>query len=136
MKNNKKRTAIVVAVLLLAIAAMAIVFNVFRDKPVAGSKAVAIEVVDDKGASKMYKVNTDAEYLRQAMEEAKGLEFSGTEGEYGMFVETVNGVTADYNADGSYWSFYVNGTYCNYGVDSQPVADGDEFKIAYEKFGE
>ena len=38
----------------------------------------------------------------------KGLEFSGTESEYGMMVETVNGITPDYSVDGAYWSFKVN----------------------------
>ena len=66
------------------------------------------------------------------MEEAKGLEFFGTESEYGLMVETINGVTPDYNVDGAYWSFYVNGAYCNYGIDSQPVEDGDAFVIKYE----
>jgi len=67
------------------------------------------------------------------MEEADGLTFDGDEGEYGMMVMTVNGETADYNVDQSYWSFYVNGEYCNYGIDTQPVADGDAFKIVYTK---
>ena len=49
-----------------------------------------------------------------------------------MVVE-INGVTADYNVDQSYWAFYVNDEYCNYGVDSQPVADGDVFRIEYTK---
>ena len=30
-----------------------------------------------------------------------------------------------------YWSFYVNDEYCNYGIDSQPVHDGDKFRIEY-----
>ena len=51
--------------------------------------------------------------------------------EYGLMINTVNGVTADYNADGSYWAFFVNGEYCNYGVDSQPVNDGETYTIAY-----
>lgn len=79
----------------------------------------------------MYNVKTDAEFLRQAMEETKGLTFSGTESEYGMMVETVNGETADYNADGAYWAFYVNDEYCNYGIDSQPVVDGEAYRIVY-----
>lgn len=132
--KNRKITALVVAILALIIGIMAAIFFFFGEKPSKGSKAITIEVVDDKGASKSYSVKTDAEFLRQAMEEAKGLEFSGSESAYGLMVETVNGVTADYNADGAYWSFYVNDSYCNYGVDSQPVADGDAFKIVYDKF--
>ena len=67
------------------------------------------------------------------MEEAKGLTFSGDESDYGLMVVEINGVTADYNVDQSYWAFYVNDEYCNYGVDSQPVADGDVFRIEYTK---
>ena len=67
------------------------------------------------------------------MDEAEGLTYDGTESEYGMMVSTVNGEVADYNVDGSYWGFYVNDTYCNYGIDTQPVMDGDAFVIKYEK---
>ena len=77
------------------------------------------------------KIPINAEYLRQAMEEADGLTFSGTESEFGLTVITVNGETADYNTDGAYWAFYVNGEYCNYGIDTQPVAEGDAFSITY-----
>ena len=129
-KKNKK-AVIGIAGLAAAVALLAVVFFVFREKPVEGSKAITIEVVDNEQKSVVYDVKTDAEYLRQAMEEAKGLEFSGTESEYGLMVETVNGITADYNLNGAYWSFYVNGGYCNYGIDTQPVLDGDAFRIEY-----
>ncbi len=134
MKETKKWNKKVlagVAALVAAIAVLAAVFFVFREKPVAGSKSVTIEVVNKAQETASYTVKTDAEYLRQAMEETEGLTFSGTESEYGMMVETVNGETADYNTDGAYWAFYVNGDYCNYGIDTQPVEDGDTFTIAY-----
>lgn len=130
-KFNKKALIGVLA-LAAAVIVLASVYFVFREKPVAGAKAITIEVVDDAGGSKMYETDTDAEYLRQAMEETEGLSFSGTESEYGLMVETVNGITADYAATGAYWSFYVNGDYCMNGVDSQPVEDGDAFRIVYE----
>ena len=44
----------------------------------------------------------------------------------------VNGLRADYDEDGAYWSFYVNDEYCNYSIDEQPVNDGDSFAIKYE----
>ena len=49
-----------------------------------------------------------------------------------MSVKNVNGITAEYETDGTYWAFYVNGEYCNYGISSQPVEDGDAFQIVYE----
>jgi len=48
-----------------------------------------------------------------------------------MMVDTINGLRADYTADKAYWSFYINGEYCNFGIDQQPIADGDQFKIEY-----
>ena len=133
-KQSNKKVFIGVAALVAVVAVLAVVFFVFREKPVQGHKSITIEVIDNTQSSTVYEVHTDAEYLRQAMEEAKGLEFSGTESEYGLMVETVNGVTPDYSVDGAYWSFYVNGAYCNYGVDSQPIEDGDAFVIKYEVY--
>jgi len=51
----------------------------------------------------------------------------------GLYITTVNGVTADFDKDGAYWSIMVNGEYGQYGADSQPVADGDEFQLVYTK---
>lgn len=133
-KQSNKKVLIGAAALIAVVAVMAVLFFVFREKPVQGHKSITIEVIDNTQSSTVYEVHTDAEYLRQAMEEAKGLEFSGTESEYGLMVETVNGVTPDYSVDGAYWSFYVNGDYCNYGVDSQPIEDGDAFVIKYEVY--
>ena len=132
-KKTNKKLIVGVAVLALLVALFAVMFFLFRPKAVQGAKSITIEVVDNNADSTMYDVHTDAEYLRQAMEEAEGLEFSGTESEYGMMVETVNWVTADWNVDQSYWGFYVNGEYCNYGIDTQPVFDGDAFRIVYSK---
>lgn len=131
--SSKKtlKIALGVGVLAVLIAAFALIYNRFSAKPVEGAKAITIEVVDDTAASTTYEVNTDAEFLRQAMEEAEGLTFSGSESEYGLMVDTVNGIRADYTEDGAYWSFYVNDVYCNYGIDSQPVNDGDAFSIVY-----
>ena len=134
-KGLNMKAVIGVITLVAVIAAMGILYSVFREKPVTGSKEISIEVVNDKKESTVYELNTDAEYLRQAMEEAqkKGLSFSGTESEYGLMIDTVNGVTADYTKDGAYWGFFVNDAYCNYGIDTQPVNDGDAFKIEYVK---
>lgn len=133
-ENRKKKTGkVVLGVVILAavIAVFACIFVKFSEKPVEGSKEITIEVVDDKEQSTKYEVNTDAEFLRQAMEETDGLTFDGDESEYGLMISSVNGITADFNINGAYWSFYVNDEYCQYGVDTQPVTDGDAFAIVY-----
>ena len=129
-KNTKK---ILIPVLLLA--ACLIIFGAayMLNKPSAsaGEKAFEVTVIDNNGDATNYNGQTDEDYLRGALEELEGLSIVGTDGEYGLVVEEVNGVRAVYEKDGAYWSFNVNGTYCNYGVDSQPVNDGDKFEIIY-----
>lgn len=129
----KKSVKIILGVsgVVVLVAALVAVWMIFGAKPQEGAKAITIEVINSADESTMYELNTDAEYLRQAMDEAEGLTYDGTESEYGMMISTVNGEVADYNVNGAYWGFYVNGEYCNYGIDTQPVLDGDAFVIEY-----
>ena len=135
-KVSKGKIVLGVIVLIAVVAALIGVYVTFGAKAVAGSKNITIEVVNKEAESTVYELSTDAEYLRQAMEEADGLTFDGEEGAYGFSVYTVNGETADFTVDSSYWSFYVNEEYCNYGIDSQPVMDGDAFQIIYTVYTE
>lgn len=130
---NTKKTGnwkIVVAAAVL-VAAFAGMYLIFGPKAVQGAKTVTVEVVDDTGSRKEYEVHTDAQYLRQVLEETEGLEVAGQESEYGLMIETVNGVTADYDLNGAYWAVYVNGEYGSYGVDAQPVGDQDRYRLEY-----
>ena len=60
--------------------------------------------------------------------------YEASESDYGPFIESVNGLAANYDANGSYWAIYVNGEYGMYGADSQPVADSDSFSLVSEVF--
>ena len=57
---------------------------------------------------------------------------AGDESEYGLYVKTVNGITADYDKDGVYWAFYVNGEYAQTGVDSTSITEGDSYSFKVE----
>jgi hypothetical protein len=92
-----------------------------------GGKSVTIEVVNKAGVTTTYNVRTDAKHLRGVMEEADGLTFVEENG----MVMSVNGERADYTLDKAYWAFYIGEAYCNYGINDQPVADGDVFRIVY-----
>ena len=132
---NKKKVILGSGILVILIVAMALIWTNFREKPVEGSKAITIEVVNSKEESLVYELHTDVKYLEEAMNEAKeqGFTYEAEEGPYGLSVSVVNGEKADYNTDGAYWAFYVNGGYCNNGISTQPVEDGDAFEIVYEK---
>lgn len=99
-----------------------------------GAKKFTVEVVDDQGESTSYESATDQEMLYDALLEIDGLTIDGYESDYGFYITAVNGLTADYEKDGAYWSIYVNGEYGSYGVESQPVTDGDSYRLVYEVY--
>lgn len=132
---NKKKAWIGVLALVVVAAILVAVYLIAGKKPQEGGKSCTVEVQDNKGKVKEYPISTDAKYLREVMDElSEGGDFSysGEEGTYGLYIETVNGLTADYEEDGAYWSIYVNGEYGQNSADRQPVEDGDVYRLAYE----
>lgn len=129
---NKKKLASIAAIVVLVVG-MLFVYNNFKEKPVEGSKAITIEVVNSAQESKRYELKTDVEYLAEAMEEVEELELVTVDGPYGLVIEEVNGERAVYEEDNAYWSIMVNGEYGNYGISEQPVEDGDAFQLVYTK---
>lgn len=130
-KNSNKKIIGMILALVALIILFAMLFVTFRSKPVDGTKNITIEVVDNTATSILYEITTTADFLQEAIEETEGLEVTGTDGEFGLMVDTVNGIRADFTLDGAYWSFNVNGDYCNYGISEQPILDGDKFQIIY-----
>lgn len=72
--------------------------------------------------SKTYTVHTDKTTVGAALLEV-GL-IAGSDSEYGLMVETVDGLKLEYNADKAYWAFYVDGEYAMTGVDSTVIEAG------------
>ncbi len=159
---DKKKTGLIVGVIALiaVIAAFIVIYNINKPKPSpapateteavaeqpaeseapaateeGGSKNIVIEVKDSEGNVTTYEVSTDAEYLREAMDETEGLTYSGSESEFGMMVEVINDEKAVYAEDNAYWAIYVDGEYGMYGIDSQPVDDGSTYTFTYELAG-
>ena len=100
--------------------------------PDAAMKNITVEVVNEKGESKTYNIKTDAKLLYDAIKTTDGLSLEGNVGDYGYYITAVNGVTADFDKDQAYWAFYVNGEYGQTSIDTQPIADGDDFRLVYE----
>ena len=95
-----------------------------------GAKTVQVEVkVEEQSVT--FTLNTDKETLGDALLEHDLI--SGEQGAYGLYVKVVNGITADYDKDQSYWGFYKNGEYLMTGVDSTIIADGEHYEIVYSK---
>ncbi len=123
--QNKKTIAIAVALVLVA-ALMAGAYFLFMPKGTAGEKQLTIEIFGPNEEKTAFSFKTESEYLRGALEEQKLIE--GDESEYGLFVHTVNGYTADASKQ-EWWLFTKGGESLMTGVDATPVADGDQFEI-------
>ena len=96
-----------------------------------GSKTFTFEVVPIEGESKTFTITTTRKTVGEALLDEKLIE--GETGDYGLYVKKVNGITADYSVDGTYWAFYINGEYGMTGVDMTDVEDGGTYAFKQEK---
>ena len=136
-KLLKQSRVLVVLMLLVALSLIACnKANIHKESKTStptGKYNVTLEVVDDKGEKITYDIHTDAKLLFDAIKTTEGLTLDGEVGDYGYYITAVNGITADYDKDQAYWAFYVNGEYAQTSIDTQPIADGDAFRLVYEK---
>lgn len=96
-----------------------------------GATAFDFTVVKPDGTSAAYEVHTDETTVGAALI-ACGL-IAGEDGDYGLYVKTVDGVTLDYDKDKMYWAFYENDAYAVAGVDKTAIADGVTYSMRASK---
>ena len=92
---------------------------------------ITVEVINDKGELSSFTVKTNADNLGDALLEAKIVE--GEKGPYGLYIKYANGVRADYELDGAYWSLSKNGEMLMTGASDTPIADGEKYELTYTK---
>lgn len=105
--------------------------------PAAGVPFTVI-VTDVDGTETTFTYTSDAASVGEALL-AEGL-IAGDEGEYGLYITSVNGITADWTTENAYWAFYIDGAYAETGVDSTPITEGAVYSltktISYTPMGE
>lgn len=95
-----------------------------------GTKTVQVEVkAEDKSIT--FTLKTDAETLADALTAHSLIE--GEESQYGIYIKKVNGILADYDVDGYYWSLLKNGEYLMTGADTTAIADGEHYELIRTK---
>lgn len=92
---------------------------------------ISVDVVDDKGETTTYSIETAETTLYGALTQEELIE--GEDGDYGYYIKAVNGLTADYNVDQSYWALYKGDEYLMTGVSETPIADGETYSLVYTK---
>ena len=95
-----------------------------------GAKIIELEV---KAGNKSvtFTINTDADNLEDALTEHNIID--GDEGPYGIYIKKVNGITADYDVDQSYWSLSKNGEPLMSGASGVQLNGGEHFEFVYTK---
>ena len=137
--ENKTKIKVVFKKCLCFIAAAVMLFSVLaiagcsvKDKDgqnVTGlEKQVTFKIVYEDKTSKTVELNTQKETLALALEEAGIIEYEAS-----GFYTVIDGVTADYNADGSWWCITKDGQMLNAGMNDLKIQDGESYEAVYTK---
>ena len=95
-----------------------------------GAKTAVVEVkAGDQQVT--FTIKTDKSTVGEALLEHELI--AGEQGPYGLYIKVVNGITADYDVDQSYWAFYVNGEYATSGIELTEITEGTTYQLAYTK---
>lgn len=96
-----------------------------------GQTTFLFTVVDKDGNETNFEIHTDKTIVGEALLDVDLI--AGDESEFGLYVKTVNGITADYDVDKTYWAFYVNDEYAMSGVDTTTIEEGSTYSFKVEK---
>ena len=123
---NKK--IFVAAIALVAILALfAGIWMATRPETADGQKAFTLIVVHKDGTEKTFHLTSDADNLGAALVAEGIIIESDSPGLY----NTVDGETADYSVDQSYWSFCIGDEEAFEGMNTTPITDGAVYKLIY-----
>ena len=127
MKNKKLILAVtgivVVIVLMLGL------YLVTRPEAVVDGKEITVTVVHSDGSEKVFEYATDLEYLGQVITAADLV--NGEVGPYGLVFDTVDGETASWEENQSYWAIFIGEEYATTGADGVVLTDGGEYSLVY-----
>jgi hypothetical protein len=130
MKLRKTQLALCIAlVMLLAVAAVSGCKN--KAETTGAEKSFIFSVTFADGQTEEQSIVTTEETVGAALLK-EGL-ISGEESDFGLYIKSVAGVSADYESDGAYWAFYVDGEFAVSGADTTAIQDGATYSFVYTK---
>lgn len=74
-----------------------------------------------------FEIHTDKKTVGEALLELELIE--GENGPYGLYVNSVTGITADWDTEKAYWSLSINGEYAVTGVDMTDIVPGTTYTL-------
>ena len=124
MKNKKILFGVIALAVVVALLLGA--YFIWKPKGTEGGKTLSVTVIANDETKNEYTIKTEEKFLRGALEEKELVE--GSESEYGLFIKTVDGITADDSKE-EWWCVTKSGEQVTTGVDSTPIEDGDSFEL-------
>ncbi len=120
--------------ILVLAAALTLVSCGGSDPTPSGPVSFTVIVVGPDGTSTEHQFTSDAPNLGDALL-AEGF-IEGNDDQYGLYITSVNGIVADYDENGAYWSLYIGEEYAMSGISTTPLTEGAVYKLAYEVYTE
>ena len=91
-------------------------------------KNITVSVIANE--TQNFEFETEKEYLGEVLKENKFIE--GEEGQYGLFIKSVNGIKADEKEE-EWWCLTKDNENIMTGVDKTKISDGDKFELTLKK---
>lgn len=90
-------------------------------------------LIYDKDSKEIFneKINTEEQYLSNALEKVENLDIQMQDSEYGKYITSIQGIS---EGDNYYWSYYINEEYATVGVSNCEIQDGYKYSFKIEKF--
>ena len=93
-------------------------------------KSFTLTVVHLNGEEKTFNLTSSEKHLGDALI-SEGI-VEGENGQYGLYITTVDSEYHKYEDDGKYWAFYIDGEYAMTGVDMTEITDGALYTLKAE----
>ena len=126
---NKKKLIFAFVALAVVAAAFAGIWLATRPETQVGEKTITVTVVHKDESQVVKTYHTDEEYLDKVLL-TEGL-ITGTEGQYGLVVETVDGERADWTVDNAFWNIFIVEEAATTGISGVVVQDGGSYSLVY-----
>ena len=127
-----KKLSVLLCVVLIAAMALSLAACGVKKEAAAPSGPVSYTVitVDLEGKETKYEITSTKGSVGEELL-AQGI-VAGEVNQYGLYVDTVNGLTLDWEKDGKYWAFYIGEEYATTGVDLTVPEEGVTYYLKPE----
>ena len=102
-----------------------------KAKKLSDPVSFTVIVTDLEGNETTFEYTSDAASVGEALV-AEGL-VVGHEASYGLYIDAVNGIAANWDKDQTYWAFYINGEYATTGIDGTEIVADTTYGLTLTK---